>query len=112
MALVSAFLWAVYLTGLVVGNHLCCAVVHGSAIEFAESRGPKTAEATRLLSAAKLIRRLRSVISTDNWEWVGGVLEDARAMRDLLPVCSLKELQVRDVACVCAVLVHVRASTH
>ncbi len=65
-----------------------------SAIAFAEERGPKTAEAAQLLAAAKLIRRLRSVVSTGNWEWVGGVLDEARTLRDQLPVCCLKELQV------------------
>ncbi len=33
-------------------------------------------------------------MSSGNWDWVGGVLEDARALRDMLPVCCLKELQV------------------
>jgi hypothetical protein len=64
------------------------------AIAFGLEHGAKTPEAQRLLSAAKLIRRLRSVILSGNWEWVGGVLSDARAMKDSLPVCCLKELQV------------------
>ena len=65
------------------------------AIAFGLEHGAKTPEALRMLSAAKLIRRLRSVMLSGNWEWVGGVLSDARGMKDALPVCSLKELQVR-----------------
>jgi hypothetical protein len=57
-------------------------------------RGAKTLDVKRVLAAAKLVRRLRSVMVSGNWEWVGGVLADARAMRDTLPQCSLKELQV------------------
>ncbi len=57
-------------------------------------RGAKTLDVKRVLAAAKLIRRLRSVMLSGNWEWVGGVLADARVMRDTLPVPCLKELQV------------------
>ncbi len=64
------------------------------AIAFGLEHGAKTPEALQLLAAAKLIRRLRSVMLSGNWEWVGGVLSDARGMKDALPVCSLKELQV------------------
>jgi hypothetical protein len=58
-------------------------------------------ETKQLLAAAKLIRRLRSVVSTGNWEWVGGVLSDAREMRGGLPECCLRELQVSNVVTSC-----------
>lgn len=53
-----------------------------------------TEEASRLLTAAKLIRRLRSCIVAGNWPWVGSVLMEARSHRNIFPPVSLKELQV------------------
>ena len=73
-------------------------------IAFGLEHGAKTTEAQQLLAAAKLIRRLRSVLLSGNWDWVGGVLSDARAMKDALPVCSLKELQVRRLCARCIVI--------
>ncbi len=78
-----------------VPANTCMGLVCHRAIALAMDRGAKTLDVKRVLAAAKLIRRLRSVMLSGNWEWVGGVLADARVMRDTLPVPSLKELQVR-----------------
>lgn len=65
-----------------------------TAITTATELGVKTEDASRLLAAAKLIRRLRSVLVAGNWQWVGSVLLEARGMKDLFPQVSLKELQL------------------
>jgi len=65
-----------------------------TAVAEATELGPKTETAERLLSAAKLIRRLRSVLLAGNWQWVGSALLEARTMKHVFPAVSLKELQL------------------
>lgn len=63
------------------------------AIAQASELGTRTQEADRLLSAAKMVRRLRSVLLAGNWQWVGSVLLEARQLKHIFPPVSLKELQ-------------------
>ncbi|RYG41202.1 hypothetical protein EON68_03360, partial [archaeon] len=64
-----------------------------TAIADALQLGPKTDDAERLLSAAKLIRRLRGVLMAGNWQWVASVLAEARDAKQIFPPVSLRELQ-------------------
>jgi sugar diacid utilization regulator len=65
-----------------------------AAIADATDTGTKTDEGSRLLQAAKVIRRLRSVLLSGNWQWVGSVLLEARNCKNTFPQISLKELQL------------------
>ena len=65
-----------------------------AAIAAAVDTGVKTAAAAKLLTAAKIVRRLRSVLLSGNWEWVGSVLTDARDVKEDFPLVSLRELQL------------------
>jgi hypothetical protein len=63
------------------------------AIAQASELGTRTEDAERLLLAAKAVRRLRSVLLSGNWQWVGSVLLEARQTKHIFPPVSLKELQ-------------------
>ena len=65
-----------------------------AAITDASDTGVRTDEADKLLQAAKLIRRLRSVLLAGNWQWVGSVLLEARSAKHVFPSVSLRELQL------------------
>jgi hypothetical protein len=64
------------------------------AITMAMDLGCVTTLAVDLLQAAKLVRRLRSVLKSGNWEWVGEVLAEAREVKEKLPEASLREFQL------------------
>lgn len=65
-----------------------------AAITDATDCGVRTPEADKLLGAAKLVRRLRSVLLAGNWQWVGSVLLEARSVKHVFPSVSLRELQL------------------
>ena len=65
-----------------------------AAIAAAVDTGVKTEAAAKLLTSAKIVRRLRSVLLSGNWEWVGSVLSDAREVKEDFPLVSLRELQL------------------
>lgn len=64
------------------------------AIVMATDIGCVTQEAVDLLATAKLVRRLRTVVKAQNWEWVAQVLAEAMTIKERLPECALKEFQL------------------
>ena len=59
-----------------------------------QQQAPTREAADKLLSSAKLVRRLRAVLLAGNWQWVGSVLLEARAVKHVFPAVALKELQL------------------